>query len=104
MITITPEMIGYIAATLTTSSFLPQAIMTLKTRDTESLSLGMYTTFTLGVFLWLIYGLYLANKAIIYANAITLVLASSILSIKVYNTIGKKSVHTTAGKNSDGME
>ena len=99
MITITPEMIGYIAATLTTSSFLPQAIMTLKTRDTESLSLGMYATFTLGVFLWLIYGLYLADKAIIYANAITLVLASSILFIKVYNTIGKKSVHTTTGKN-----
>ena len=82
MITITPEMIGYIAATLTTSSFLPQAIMTLKTRDTGSLSLGMYAMFTLGVFLWLIYGLYLADKAIIFANAITLVLASSILSIK----------------------
>ena len=90
MITITPELIGYIAATLTTSSFLPQAILTLKTRDTESLSLGMYTTFTSGVFLWLIYGLYLADKAIIYANAITLILASSILFIKVYNTVVKK--------------
>ena len=90
MITITPELIGYIAATLTTSSFLPQAILTLKTRDTESLSLGMYTTFTSGVFLWLIYGFYLADKAIIYANAITLILASSILFIKVYNTVVKK--------------
>ena len=90
MITITPEIIGYIAATLTTSSFLPQAIMTLKTRDTESLSLGMYATFTAGVLLWLIYGLYLADKAIIYANAITLILASSILFMKVYNMFNKK--------------
>ena len=90
MITITPELIGYIAATLTTSSFLPQAILTLKTRDTESLSLGMYTTFTSGVFLWLIYGLYLADKAIIYANAITLILASSILISETFNTVVKK--------------
>ncbi len=94
MISITPEMIGYIAAALTTSSFLPQAIMTLKTRDTESLSLGMYTMFTLGVLLWLIYGIYIADKAIIYANAITLILASSILFIKVYNIVTKKSGHT----------
>ena len=98
MITITPETISYIAAVLTTSSFLPQAIMTLKTRDTESLSLGMYATFTLGVSLWLIYGIYLADKAIIYANAITLILASSILSIKVYNTIRHKAGHATESK------
>ena len=94
MITITPEIIGYLAATLTTSSFLPQAIMTLKTRDTESLSLAMYATFTLGVLLWFIYGLYLADKAIIYANAITLILASSILFMKVYNTVTHKTGHT----------
>ncbi len=99
MITITPEIISYIAGTLTTSSFLPQAIMTLKTRDTESLSLGMYATFTLGVALWLIYGLYLADNAIIYANAITLVLASSILFIKVYNTMRKKADHSQSGAN-----
>jgi len=98
MITITPEIIGYIAATLTTSSFLPQAIMTLKTRDTESLSLGMYSAFTLGVLLWLVYGIYLADKAIIYANAITLVLSSSILFIKVYNTMTKKAGNTPADK------
>ncbi|NOQ63123.1 MAG: glutathione synthetase [Methyloprofundus sp.] len=88
---ITPEIIGYIAAVLTTISFLPQAFMTLKTRDTDSLSLAMYATFTLGVFLWLIYGLYLENNAIIYANAITLILSSSILSIKIYNTVKQRS-------------
>ncbi len=87
---ITPEMIGYVAATLTTISFLPQAIMTLKTRDTESLSLGMYSSFTLGVLLWLIYGICISDKAIIYANAVTFLLASSILSFKIYNTLRKK--------------
>ena len=91
MTSISPEIISYIAAVLTTSSFLPQAIMTLKTRNTDSLSLGMYSVFTIGVFLWLIYGIYLADKAIIYANAITLVLSSSILFIKIYNTISKSS-------------
>ena len=91
MINIPPEIISYIAATLTTFSFLPQAIMTLKTRNTDSLSLGMYSAFTLGVLLWMIYGIHLADKAIIYANAITLILSSSILFIKIYNTVTKKS-------------
>jgi MtN3 and saliva related transmembrane protein len=88
---VTPEIIGYIAATLTTASFLPQAILTIKTRDTEALSLSMYSTFTLGVLCWLVYGVYISDKAIIFANAITLVLAASILSFKVYNTVCKKS-------------
>ena len=86
---IEPEMIGYLAATLTTASFLPQAILTIRTRDTESLSLSMYSLFTLGVFCWLVYGIYISNKAIIFANAITLVLAASILSFKIYNVLFK---------------
>jgi len=86
----TSEIIGYIAATLTTASFVPQAILTIKTRDTESLSLGMYGSFTLGVLCWLIYGIRLGDKAIIFANAITLLLASLILSFKIYNLIVKK--------------
>ena len=85
--TLIPEAIGYLAATMTTCSFLPQAILTLKTRDTEALSLGMYSLFTSGVFLWLIYGLYLSNMAIILANAITFLLAATILSFKIYHTL-----------------
>lgn len=85
-----PEMIGYLAATLTTASFVPQAILTIRTKNTESLSLGMYSTFTLGVLCWLIYGIYLGDKAIIVANAITLLLAASILFFKIYNSIRKK--------------
>lgn len=87
---ISPDLIGYLAAALTTASFLPQAILTIKTKDTGSLSLSMYTLFTLGVLCWLIYGVYLSNKAIIIANAITFILAASILSFKIYNTVFKK--------------
>jgi MtN3 and saliva related transmembrane protein len=87
---IKPEIIGYLAAALTTASFLPQAILTIRTKDTQSLSLSMYSLFTLGVFCWLIYGVYIANKAIIFANAITFVLAASILSFKIYNVLFKK--------------
>lgn len=87
---LTPDLIGYVAASLTTGSFLPQAILTLKTRDTESLSLGMYGLFTTGVLLWLIYGIYLSNPAIIAANAVTLLLATLILSFKIYNTFRRE--------------
>lgn len=84
------ELIGYVAGILTTVSFLPQAIMTIKTRDTSSLSLGMYSLFTLGVLCWLIYGIYLKDFAIILSNAITLGLAACILSVKIYHTFVKK--------------
>jgi MtN3 and saliva related transmembrane protein len=83
------EIISYCAAFLTTTSFLPQAILTLKTRNTSSLSLSMYTLFTTGVLLWLIYGIQKADYAIIYANSITLLLSTSILGFKIYNVICK---------------
>ena len=89
MMTVT-EAIGYVAATLTTVSFLPQAILTIKTRDTSSLSLSMYSIFTLGVFCWLIYGRYIADTAIIAANAITFILAGIILVYKIYNLVTNK--------------
>lgn len=88
--TINHDLIGYLAGMLTTASFLPQAIMTIKTRDTSSLSLGMYSLFTLGVLAWLIYGIQLGDYAIILSNAITLALATAILSVKIYHTLYKK--------------
>jgi MtN3 and saliva related transmembrane protein len=91
--TITPEIIdyiGYLAATLTTTSFLPQAILTIKTKDTQSLSLGMYTLFTLGILGWLIYGVCIGNNVIIFANSITFLLAASILLFKIYNVLTNK--------------
>jgi MtN3 and saliva related transmembrane protein len=83
----TIELISYIAAFLTTASFLPQAILTIKTRNTESLSLPMYASFTCGVLLWLIYGISISDEAIIVANAITFFLSASILTVKIINTI-----------------
>ena len=81
------DMIGYVAAFLTTVSFLPQAVMTLRSRDTHSLSLGMYSLFASGLVFWLLYGIYKQDVAIIAANALTLLLATPILAIKLQNTL-----------------
>jgi MtN3 and saliva related transmembrane protein len=81
--TITPDTIGYAAALFTTGSFLPQAVHTLRTRDVSGLSLGMYGAFTLGVALWLVYGLAIGEWPIIAANAVTLALAATILAVKL---------------------
>ena len=75
--------ISYVAAILTTVSFLPQAIKTIKTRNTSSISLGMYIMFTLGVMLWLIYGISTGQAAIVVSNAVTAVLAVIILCFKI---------------------
>lgn len=76
---------GYAAAFFTTFSFLPQAIKTIKTRDTSSISLIMYMMFVTGVFLWLVYGIFIKDLPIILANVVTLLLSSIILSIKLEN-------------------
>lgn len=75
--------IGSIAATLTTLAFIPQAWHSYKTRDLSGISLPMYSTFTLGVALWLVYGLLLMNWPIIVANAITFALSAMILVLKI---------------------
>ncbi|MES2975131.1 MAG: SemiSWEET transporter [Pseudomonadota bacterium] len=77
------DLIGYLAASLTTCSFIPQALHTFRTRDVSGISLGMYSVFTLGVFFWLIYGLLLAAWPVVAANAITLALACAILVMKL---------------------
>jgi len=77
------SLIGSVAATLTTIAFVPQAYQSFKTRDLSGISLPMYTTFTLGVALWLIYGLLQHDLPIIAANAITLALSAMILILKM---------------------
>ena len=74
---------GYVAATLTTLAFVPQAVKTLRTRDTRSISLYMYVVFTAGVAFWLVYGIYLHSWPMIIANIVTLALAAMILYMKV---------------------
>ncbi len=77
------EIIGYIAAVLTTSSFVPQAWHTFRTRDVSGISLGMYSVFTVGVACWLAYGLLIGAWPVVIANAITLALAATILTMKL---------------------
>ena len=80
------ESIGLLAATCTTAAFIPQALKVIRTRNTAGLSLGMYVCFTIGVGLWLAYGCLIGDRAIIIANAITLVFAAIILALKrIYN-------------------
>lgn len=76
------DSVGMLAACLTTAAFLPQAIMVIRTRNTEGISLVMYAMFSFGVALWLAYGLMTSAMPVIIANAITLVLSISILTIK----------------------
>jgi MtN3 and saliva related transmembrane protein len=77
------DAIGYLAATLTTAAFIPQAWLTWKTKRADGVSLGMYSIFTLGVALWLVYGLVIGAWPIVIANAITLALALFILVMKL---------------------
>ena len=75
--------IGLIGAACTTISFLPQALKTWKLRKSEDISLGMYVLFVSGVALWLIYGFLIKDTPLIYSNAITLLLAGSVLYMKI---------------------
>ena len=84
------DVVGSLAACLTTLSFLPQAWHSFRTRDVSGVSLGMYSLFTAGVALWLVYGLLLRAWPIVVANVITLALALAILWMKlVYGERGR---------------
>ena len=90
------DIIGGGAAILTTASFFPQALHVLRTRDTRAISLAMYTLFTMGVALWGVYGLMTMQWSIIVANAITVVLAVLILSLKVRDVLDERRAKATA--------
>ncbi len=77
------DLVGYVAAALTTLSFVPQAWHTFRTRDVGGISLGMYSAFTTGVALWLAYGWLRQAWPVVAANAVTLVLALAILVMKL---------------------
>ncbi|WP_081804645.1 SemiSWEET transporter [Dokdonia sp. PRO95] len=82
------EIIGLVAATLTTAAFLPQVYQTWKTKDVSGLSLPMFTMFFVGVVFWLVYGVLKESLAIILANAITVVSSFLLLYFKI--KYGKK--------------
>ena len=77
------EIIGFIAAILTTSAFIPQVYKTRKTKSVENLSLSMYLVMLTGVILWLVYGFYIKSTAIIVANALTSALILMLLNYKI---------------------
>ena len=76
------EWLGFLAGACTTLSFVPQVMRIWKRRSTEDISLGMYLLFSLGVVLWLFYGLLNAALSIIFANALTLLLIFTVLAMK----------------------
>jgi len=82
------DTLGFVAASLTTAAFVPQAWLTFRTRDVSGISLAMYSAFTLGILLWLAYGLMLGAWPVIIANAVTLALAAGILAMKI--VIGRR--------------
>ena len=81
---LTIDLIGYIAATLTTASFVPQVMQTFKTKDVSGISLWMYSAFTIGIAMWLVYGVLISAWPIVIANAVTLTLTGAILWMKIH--------------------
>ncbi len=77
------EWAGYLAAVMTTLAFVPQAIKTIRTKDTRSISLGMYVVFTAGIAMWLVYGIALDSMPMILANVVTFLLSATILGLKL---------------------
>ena len=83
------DWIGYLAGTLVTLAFIPQVLKTLKEGNTDGISLGMYVLYCGGVFLWLIYGLVESAWPIILSNFVTLILAGSVLILKIRQSLGR---------------
>lgn len=77
------NLIGYVAASLTTIAFVPQVVHTWRSRNADGISLGMISLFALGILLWLIYGILLGAAPIIAANAVTLGLTALLLGMKL---------------------
>jgi len=76
-------LVGYIAGTLTTLSFVPQVARAWKLKETRDLSLAMLLLFALGVLLWTLYGVWTGSVPIIAANIITFILILVLLWMKV---------------------
>lgn len=78
-----PDVIGGVAAVLTTIAFLPQVLKSWRSGSTRDVSLGMFLILNTGIILWLIYGLVLGSLPLIFANAVTLFLTGTILFLKL---------------------
>ncbi len=83
-------LIGLLAATCTTAAFVPQVIAILRTGNVDGISVMMYSIFTVGIALWLSYGIKVNDLPMILANSISLLLAISVLSLTVFKRWQKK--------------
>jgi len=77
------ENLGFVAAFCTTAAFVPQLVRVLRLRSARDISLPTFLLFSVGVFLWLLYGIYTGSKPVIASNSVTLVLSVSILALKL---------------------
>jgi MtN3 and saliva related transmembrane protein len=75
--------IGFIAAFCTTTAFIPQLVRVLRLRSARDISMGTFLLFSVGVFLWLLYGIYSGSRPVIASNSATLALSVSILILKI---------------------
>lgn len=80
------EIIGFVAAVLTTAAFLPQVYKTWKTKDVSSLSLPMLILFFIGILGWLIYGILKNSPSMIFANSITILSSFLLMYFKIKYT------------------
>ncbi|MCP3659248.1 MAG: hypothetical protein GY830_02600 [Bacteroidetes bacterium] len=78
------EIIGILAAICTTIAFIPQVVKVYRSKSAKDISLGMYSIFCIGLTLWIIHGIMIKDKPLIFANIITLLLATSILIMKLF--------------------
>jgi MtN3 and saliva related transmembrane protein len=92
-----PDFLGYTAATLSTAAFIPQVWRTFRTKDVSGISLRMYSIFTAGIAVWLAYGIVLREPPMMVANSLSLVLACSVLVMKLkYGKRAKAQPEATA--------
>jgi MtN3 and saliva related transmembrane protein len=84
------DILGLFSAALTSLSFLPQVVKTIRSGDTSSISLFMYALFVLGIACWLVWGIFVGQMPVIVANAVTLVLSSMILALKIRAVVAHK--------------
>jgi len=84
------EYIGLAAGTLTTAAYLPQVYKTVRTKAVSDISLVMYTAMTAGIFLWLVYGIFIKAPAVIAANSVSLLLVGGMLRLKIKYSKGDK--------------
>ncbi|MEP4378607.1 MAG: SemiSWEET transporter [Alphaproteobacteria bacterium] len=78
-----PDLIGGVAAVLTTIAFVPQVVKSWQTRSTRDISLGMFVIFGTGLSLWLVYGFIIESRPIIVANVVTLMLVAAMIAMKL---------------------